>query len=303
MSLARIIFEGPIGTLKERLPDHPILENGLRGIARVAEGIGGLWYRNDFEDIRAFCLFVGHPRSGHSLVGALLDAHPEIVIAHELHALKYVKRGISREGLFFRLLLRSHWFRERGAEWAGYEYAVPSQHKGDFTTLKVIGDKKGSASSRLLREEPELLEELGKTVAVPVRVIRVIRHPLDNISTLARKGDAEFKGEGDLEGAIDTYFRRCETAKAIREQGADEDWLEWLEFAHEDVVHDSKDALSKICGFLGVSCTEDYLDDCAEVVFDTPHRSRDKVEYEAHHLEEIRQRMSSFPALDHYSLD
>ena len=28
-------------------------------------------------------MFIGYPRSSHSLVGALLDAHPEIIIPHE----------------------------------------------------------------------------------------------------------------------------------------------------------------------------------------------------------------------------
>ena len=32
-------------------------------------------------------LFVGHPRSGHSLVAAILDSHPEIVISDEFNLL------------------------------------------------------------------------------------------------------------------------------------------------------------------------------------------------------------------------
>jgi hypothetical protein len=36
-------------------------------------------------------LFVGYSRSGHSLVGALLDAHPEIPVAYEANALKLVR--------------------------------------------------------------------------------------------------------------------------------------------------------------------------------------------------------------------
>ena len=36
-----------------------------------------------YDDLQAFCLFMGYTRSGHSLVGACLDAHPEAAIAHE----------------------------------------------------------------------------------------------------------------------------------------------------------------------------------------------------------------------------
>jgi len=34
-------------------------------------------YRRHFDAVRTFCLFIGYPRSGHSLVGSLLDAHPD----------------------------------------------------------------------------------------------------------------------------------------------------------------------------------------------------------------------------------
>ena len=47
----------------------------------------------DFEKLQAYCMFIGYPRSGHSLVGSLLDAHPNIIIAHELNALQFVVAG------------------------------------------------------------------------------------------------------------------------------------------------------------------------------------------------------------------
>jgi len=44
----------------------------------------------DFSKLRNFVLFVGYPRSGHSLVGSLIDAHPHAIIAHEVKILAYV---------------------------------------------------------------------------------------------------------------------------------------------------------------------------------------------------------------------
>ena len=43
------------------------------------------------DDVKTLCLFIGYQRSGHSLVGSLLDAHPRMAIAHELDALFYLK--------------------------------------------------------------------------------------------------------------------------------------------------------------------------------------------------------------------
>ena len=59
----------------------------------VSSRLDGFRLRHDFDDVRGFVIFVGQPRTGHSLVGALLDAHPNALIAHELDALKYVAAG------------------------------------------------------------------------------------------------------------------------------------------------------------------------------------------------------------------
>jgi hypothetical protein len=53
-----------------------------------------------FRGIQTYCMFVGYPRTGHSLIGSLLDAHPRVVIAHELNALKALDKHIDR---FFQL--------------------------------------------------------------------------------------------------------------------------------------------------------------------------------------------------------
>ncbi len=92
-------------------------------------------------------MFVGHPRSGHSLIGALLDAHPEIVIAHEFNALRFIQSDCDRNQLFIKLLLRSRKFTKTGRRWNGYKYTVPNQWHGCYRKLKVIGDKKGGIGS------------------------------------------------------------------------------------------------------------------------------------------------------------
>ena len=36
-----------------------------------------------WESVQSFCLFACYSRSGHSLVGTILDAHPNAAVAHE----------------------------------------------------------------------------------------------------------------------------------------------------------------------------------------------------------------------------
>lgn len=51
---------------------------------------------------------------------------------------------------------------------------------------QVIGDKKGGPTTSMLGKARGLLDlqELQKTVAVPIRLIHVIRNPFDNIATI-----------------------------------------------------------------------------------------------------------------------
>lgn len=274
---------------KEEIFNHPLID-----LAQSNELVSAWENGIDFEAVRRFCLFVGHGRSGHTLIGSLLDAHPNIIVAHELDALQLVDWGISKRWIFYCLVARSRWFESEGAEWTGYSYKVPSQHKGEFTSLKVIGDKKGGGSTARLRQDPDLLNRLHRVVEVPVDVIHVKRHPLDNISTQARKDGL------DLDAAIDRYFRQCETVKAVREHVCDEDWVSWIDITYEEFVSETEQSLYRVCDFLGVDVNEDYLNDCTEIVFDSPSRSRKKVTYQSRHLARIRRRVSSYPSLKGY---
>jgi len=40
-----------------------------------------------YDGVETFVLFIGYPRSRHSLVAAILDAHPEIIIPHGYNVL------------------------------------------------------------------------------------------------------------------------------------------------------------------------------------------------------------------------
>ena len=46
-----------------------------RGSPALTQGV--------INHIKKFILFIGYPRSGHSIMGSLMDAHPHMVIAYE----------------------------------------------------------------------------------------------------------------------------------------------------------------------------------------------------------------------------
>lgn len=87
--------------------------------------------RGQFCDVETFCLFVGHPRSGHSLIGSLVNAHPDVVVSHELDVLRYVGLRFRREQLFHLILERDREFTRSGREvGGGFDYHVPDEWQG-----------------------------------------------------------------------------------------------------------------------------------------------------------------------------
>ncbi|MDQ4062826.1 MAG: sulfotransferase, partial [Actinomycetota bacterium] len=97
------------------------------GLSYPASYYKGRKNRELFESVGTYCMFIGYPRSGHSLVGSLLDAHPQTIIAHELDALKLVEAGFDKLQLYQLLLDNSRRFARGGREWTGYDYEVPHQ--------------------------------------------------------------------------------------------------------------------------------------------------------------------------------
>src|SRR5436190_10521519 len=158
-ALRRIFWKSTASTLEfAAIPATMVLLTESRDLRRrVWSLFSARRYAGLYEALSAYCTFIGQARSGSTLVGALLTAHPEVAIAHELDALKYVQHGISRNQLFALLLRHDRMFIEHGAHAQEFHYLVPNQWQGRFQKLKVIGDKRAAATSMRLRESPELL--------------------------------------------------------------------------------------------------------------------------------------------------
>ena len=261
--------------------------------AHVSSAVAALQHRHLFDDVQTYVMFIGHARSGHSLVGSLLNAHPDAVIAHELDVLRYVRWRFRRAQIFQLIVERDaasttpefHANRR-------YDYRVSDQWQGRTRHLKVVGDKKGGASTRKLGEHPELLSRLQRTVRVPVRLVQVVRNPYDNISTIVLRSGR------DLDEAIDRYFDRCATVQEMQRQVPEK---ALLCLRHEDFVADPRGSMSDLCEFVGLEAETSYVARCAAIVRPSPHLSRHEVVWAQEHVERVEQRLAHYPFLDGYS--
>ena len=255
--------------------------------------------RDVLAGVEAFCLFVGHARSGHTLVGSLLNAHPEVVIAHELNVLRVLQRGFDREQIGALLLERDRDFGAMGRQWTGYDYEVPGQWQGRFRHLRVLGDKRAGATTHELFHQPALLDRLQATMGVPLRVIYVVRNPFDNIARMVKRHEAP--GEPPpFETAVDRYFRHVRIARRTQAQLGGEGF----HVVHlDDLVRDPRVTLADVCRFFGLDAPDDWAAACAGVVSPAPSGARHQVAWTPEVLADVARRIGNHPHLARYRFD
>jgi hypothetical protein len=244
-------------------------------------------------------MFVGYPRSGHSLIGAILDAHPNIVLAHELDVLKFIHKEKSESSVFSKIIARSEWFAENGFVQEGYTYKIPNQWQGKYRELKVIGDKKGGATTRRIGKNITTLSKLDKVIQRNILLLHVIRNPFDNITTRARGGSHVLREVDDalLLEHIKRHFTLVETIQRIKTEFK----FPMLDIYNEDFVEDPKREIIKICDFLQVPVSAEYLDDCVSIVFSKPHKTRNQIIWKQEFIDIVQKQINKYDFLNRYN--
>jgi hypothetical protein len=248
---------------------------------------------------RTFCLFIGYPRSGHSLVGSLLDAHPDVVIGHEVNVLALVAaEGVSRRELVHTLLRRSEADASRslGRRATGYSYAVPGQWQGQVRTLRVLGGKAGEKTSIRLGRDPGELRQLRRLMRARVRILHITRNPFDMVARMALI-QKQGKPERTIAGATKFVARLARMNDRIsRENGR-----AVLTVPHETLIADPQGQLRRMCAFLGIEPDQGWLDACAAILFDAPRRTRDLIEWTDEEREAVEQVIARYDFFQGYS--
>ncbi|MCF6171092.1 MAG: sulfotransferase [Bacteroidales bacterium] len=257
--------------------------------------------KKPFKDIKTFCLFIGYPRSGHTLYGALLDAHPNCIISHELGVLRLMKEGKPKYRIFKEILLNSREYSNSGRKNEGYAYEVKDQWQGKYHKLQLIGDKRGGRTSLMLSTEPELLYHLSDVLDIQIKILHVYRNPFDNIASRSKGGNLNKRkfSVKILKNEIERHFVQVETNNKIRQEGR----FEVLDIKHEDFVASPEAGLEGICNFFGLEPTSKYLKDCAAIVFQKPHKTRFDIDFPDEQKMEISKRIKKYDFLAGYSFN
>lgn len=253
-----------------------------------------------FREIQTYCMFLGHARSGGSVTGALIDAHPNVVLADELDTLQLVSSGFRRDQIFHQIITRSERQTDRGRFKEGrdtktYSYLVPNQWQGRFEKLQVIGNSKAGITTQRIARDPKVLDQFFQVMEdIPVKFIVILRNPFDTISTM------NIRSGRTLEEAFDQYFSNCEAICYVREKvGPSELFI----LKHETFVEDPGAYLEKITRFLNVDASDDYIRDCTSILYKAPSKSRLKVQWNPELMNAVKERVNQFDFLQGYSFE
>lgn len=256
--------------------------------------IYGAWKdRKYFESLEKYCMFIGCGRTGHSLIAACLDAHPDMVVSDELNTARFIENGFSKEQIFHLILKHSQDHAQDGRNVAGYSYAVPNQWQGRFRDVKIIGDKDAASTTAMLQNNPNLLDTFQKKIGNSISYIHVIRNPYDVITTFTKREKV------DIETAIELYFLVC---KAVNELKTRIDKDKIFEISSESFIESPNSCLKQMCNFLSIEAPHDYLEDCASIVYKKPNKSRFNVEWNSELVDLVRKKIiDKYQFLHHYS--
>lgn len=266
------------------------------------------------EDIQTMVLTIGFPRSGSSLLGYLLTAHPNVVMADEPPNVKALYQ-VDLPEMVDRILKLDYQRKKnaqkrhitkptilRGNRQNRYT-PVPNQYQGHFKQIKVIGVKRSMRNTQALLQD-HILKNLRKALGergISLKFIFTVRNPYDMFDgVLAPTGNKGIKSflKRSLFLRILFQLHPCELNKRLLKQIDPKDIFI---SRHEDMVKAPRQSLTKLCNFLQIPILGTYLDDCASRVVKEPHRSRFELDWTKDQKREVESLIEKYDFLSGYS--
>jgi len=248
----------------------------------------------DQSSLKGFVIFIGFARSGSTLAGSIVNAHPDALVSVELNVMRYLLPVVSRTHLYSLIARNEKHFTEAGNEWTDYSYDISGASQGKVRDLRIIGDKKAAATTKLLAERPELLDRLSLLTGLPVKVVHVVRNPFDVIATQRKRGSRE------LDYSVDNYVGRVMQLNQVVSRIPSEDLLS---LKHDKLLSESSETIRNLFEFLELSCEDSVVNACASVIDAKPNKSRLEADWSTENLAKIERVIDQIQFLDGYSFE
>lgn len=257
--------------------------------------------KTHFASLKYFCVFIGYPRSGHSIIGSIIDAHPNACISHEYHALANYTNFNTKEDFFYELLKTAEQQANSGRQSYGYEYLFEGLSQGTIEQLQVIGDKRGSGTTHYLINDLNSIDIFQQFVELPLKIIHVTRNPYDIITTKASYHQS--KKVTITKEAIQTSIRVLEKEALLNQQLIDSKKHEILSFAHESLILNPIDTIQNLFNYLELPIDQKFIAKIVAKIFANSNKSRNSYAWNSAEIEQVKNQILSIPIFSEYNYD
>ena len=225
-----------------------------------------------FQELQGWCLLLGHSGCGANLVGEMLNTHMQACIATNLSyrppRSKWEVTKLCASTIASRW--RPRFGRPRG-------------------TLRILGHLGGPDFLRRIWRDPGELNRLRDGLQRPVKFVHVVRNPVDAIGQIARQ-----TGE-PLEACLDAFFVSMNTLHLISVLHP------VLTICHEEMVSDPHRVAEELSQWLGLECSDEWLDRCSEVVRSVPLGRQTHPDWTRTMLDRVARQIDEHPFLARYA--
>ena len=276
----------------------------------------------EVDGVEKLVLFVGHA----SVISAMMDAHPNIIIGQEYHVLQEcMQQGnqiqSSKASIFNGLYANSynsskHGQRRKQDAEQGYDLHINTRWQGAFKHLRVIGDKDDGLLSISFGTRPirgmSCLRLLREAVKIPILVFHVVQNPFDTIAmnvvetVEAQEMQPQHKklsvSKSELMIHAGTLYKRARASMEVMKTLETLIGFTLVEMHTDHLLKRPREIIMKICIALGVPCPYGYIEACVEKVSKNIPKVRQSIEWEDDVVETIIDMMRNFPFYSSYTL-
>jgi hypothetical protein len=215
-----------------------------------------------YDNLQKFVVFVGPRRTGSTLVGAMLDAHPHAVIANEIPAFRW--SSYPRDFIITQILKTSERYaRYRNPGGGGYLYSVPNSSQGTYREpLQVVGTKESVETTRKMISRPAKLGLYLEKLGCEPKLFLCVRNPYDAVTTEALRSNI------NLDCAIRQFNDLMQGYADIAEM------YDVHVVKSEDMITDTEAQIRAVLDYVGLGDTAGYVRNCASIVSASPHVTR-----------------------------
>lgn len=219
----------------------------------------------EVKDFEKLLLFIGSPRTGSTLLGQIINYHPQCLISTESRfATSVIIQGASYEEAIKKIVEMAHEQFVTGLEKAPHFSKTIDRYQPkwlpfeslsrdvDFAkgTIKVVGDKKAGGTTEAFIAKPEAM--LGLLASHPnIHLIQIIRNPVNAALSLMKSHKVE-----SFKDACKEIVEKTHAAVTLGNMVSNP----YLSIYYEDLLANPTKEIKKILSWLNVEDNASWLD-------------------------------------------